>query len=290
MAVYFDSAVHTTKLTNNLDPNVELFTWLSYKMRDWASKVGSDYVEVISDHTTWDGKGYNLTPTSIVAIQVNLYSDANRAGTSDNIGGFNYYTVGDDFFLKFYWDPTTQHPTYGYVYTTEEYTITNKNNDLEDRDFIGRPSYVIYSDTPGMRYFYAKLKGKDGAAWATCISEIKSVDKYGGGQPGVDANWVVHSNARTLDQYALPSFYKNDGVLFPGSSRGGHMGEHVSGTPIYGGFMLNRLLVNTQGFKWGLSNDAIVWSGSSYQDFQTAKIDGHDFMCVGYSLWLRTDV
>ena len=53
MAVYFDSIVPDKKVSAALDPNTELFTWLSYKFRDWAQKCGPNYVYMISDHTNW---------------------------------------------------------------------------------------------------------------------------------------------------------------------------------------------------------------------------------------------
>ena len=293
MAVYFDSAILNTKLTSNLDPNVELWTWLSYKMRDWASKVGPDYVEMISDHTTWDKNGeYNLTNTSYVSVQANLYSDANRAGTSNETVGIDYRTTNDDFYLYMYWNPTTMNSSYGYMNVTSNLSIQNTTNILTDTTLSqGRPSYVVYSDTPGMRYFFAKLDGRNGYPWSTCISEVKSADKYGGSQPGLSANWIMQSNSRNADCSAFTPFYADSSSLAVTTSYyGGFMGNSLNSAATAGGFMLNRLLHSRAGVKWGLNNDAIVWSGGSGQDFQTAVIDGHDFINVGYNLWLRTDV
>lgn len=293
MAVYFDSAILPTKLTSNLDPNVELWTWLSYKMRDWASKVGPDYVEMISDHTTWDKNGeYNLTPTSNVSVQANLYSDANRAGTSNETVGVDYRTTNDDWSLNMYWTPTEMNVSYGYMNTQKISQINYANNTIKDTILSqGRPSYVIYSDTPGMRYFFVKLDGKNTYPYSTCISEVKSADKYGGSQPGLSANWIIQSNSRSAESWAFTPFYDGNTTLaVPYSYNGGFMGNTLSNSAIAGGFMLNRLLYNRAGVKWGLNNDAIVWSGGSAQDFQTAVIDGHDFINVGYYLWLRTDV
>ena len=257
MTVYFDYlAVPTALCSSSFDPTSELFPWLSVKLQDWCNKVGPDYAEMVTTYQdlqasqeAQNGNWSDLYETC--AIQVMLKGPDHRNGRLAALGTFPSMTVSfarssNDYFY-FYLsdrilksasgpDPSpdpAEWPRVNQGYVAYNSTNFGYNSNVfgirdvfEPQDFNKpKPSYVLYSDTPGSRFFAWNLMMV--GSWMTAY--IMEMDPQYTNCPDCDLGWFM---AKAIGQSTdiIPLFRYQDTLRYQRTTQPGHFPSYNIGS------------------------------------------------------------
>lgn len=173
MALYYRSSTsHTAHYggSNNSDPSIHLIEWLSYQVTDWINRIGPAYGAIKYNHEDWDAHG-DYSATGYIYLQIALRgADYRAANDSGYDHGFEFRT-----------DNTSNSAAY-FLFTRTNFAdtryssgsgggpgrwYTNTPSTLINSRYLMRTSYfetprlaqVMYSDTPGKRFFAFDIFG-----------------------------------------------------------------------------------------------------------------------------------
>ena len=232
MAVYHDYLPRALSMTNRaLDPTQEALTFLSYKANDWCNKIGTNYAEVVCGHTQWEQsqdyvtnswgqfqdaklqimlKGPHFRDGSLAALGVPPWQVFNIGMSSrySNYQNFrcyleeepdNVYGDGDIFNMdNWYRNPNGSIRMDSYVDLS-----TQSGAARIDDDEFGRnnTTWVLYSDTPGNRYFAWSLLGEKDQTGMNGV--LKEVEIAQDAPAGCDIGWAYTFFNNTSDTWPL---------------------------------------------------------------------------------------
>ena len=222
MALYYRSSTsHTAHYggSNNSDPSSHLIEWLSYQVTDWINRIGPAYGAIKYNNEDWDAHG-GYSATGYVYLQIALRgADYRAANDSGYDHGFEFRT--------------------DYVSTSNAYFLFNRTNFTDGRyssgsgggpgrwgesnsralissRYLMRESYfetprlaqVMYSDTPGKRFFAFDIFGQ-----RAVIHEAVDLAHTG---KNYDPGWITsYTNLiYLLDRFSSstsqPNYYSNN--------------------------------------------------------------------------------
>lgn len=301
MATYFDhidNAVNVT--TSNFDPTNEIFTFLSYKFTDWCTKIGPNYAEVLTGHNEWEAsienQNGNWGSFETCDLQILLKGPQYRSGQLAASGypamtWINLRRTSSDYFqFRTECKPTTYtdlmdrstwgRANQGGVTARYSQTLGSASNYFEASDFLyPRSTFVLYSDTPGQRYFAWWIHSYTNywcRAWVkeTTIAEDQPV--------GSDHGWMVSTGNyfNPLMQYDSenpvyrwthfntnsPRTYQTYGMT---SSSNDDYGRPM---------LLNRVLWDYTGEPIGYEKDIVLTQYTSFNPFWAYEVGGRRYM------------
>lgn len=212
MAVYYDQFYANSRLNGSQDPTQELYTFLSYKLNDWCTKIGSNYAVMIDDHTNLFSKAstYYDNSDDQCYLSIQLKGPGSRAGLVNNTTEAQgvYFWMQSSWSYLYQWKglPATLNTgTYGQTSFTSTLQLTYTSSYTNSSHYSNpRLTRVMYSDTPGNRFFAWYLNDRDAGPLNVLIMEVQK-------RPDVpdedDLGWVVvydsvhYYNAITLPWY-----------------------------------------------------------------------------------------
>lgn len=215
MATYYDYIPGAVQWrTPALDPSNECGTFLSYKLTDWVNKIGPNYAQIWTNHEEWEASDRyvngEMTSDDGAYIQIRFLGRDYRAGTLPGTGiepwfglGWNKIASNGRFQLQIITKPSRidqqldytrnnlTRNTYGHINTSQVLTLTDNYYVLQDNDFISpRITRVLYSDTPGNRYFAWQINGNTTSWSQGVIYEVQPREDL---PPGSDLTWAITS-------------------------------------------------------------------------------------------------
>lgn len=311
MTAYFDhidNAVNIT--TSNFDPTNEVFTFLSYKFTDWCTKIGPNYAEVLTGHTEWEASTENQNgnwgSTESVSLQILLKGPQFRSGELLASGYpamnwiqfgrsgdyWQFYTISKPYSYTDLLDQSTWGRTVrGDVQASYSSNLANVRDYFEPSDFLyPRSTYVLYSDTPGQRFFAWWIHGYTGSwtrGWVkeTTIAEDQPV--------GSDHGWMVstgnyfcpimqYDKDNPMERYR--HFNSNSPRSFQSYSPNSSMSSSY-GRPM----VLNRVLWDYTGEPIGYEKDIVLTQFTSFSPFWVYEIGGRRYMAWNEASLLPLD-
>lgn len=213
MAAYYDYIPGAVQWrTPALDPSNECGTFLSYKLTDWVNKIGPNYAQIWTNHEEWVASDRyvngQMTSDDDAFIQIRIPGRDYRAGTLPGTGiepwfGFDFRKIGSNGRLQTNLitkpvriDPLLDYTrnnlvrnSYGHINSSGKYALSDNYNVLRNSDFINpRITRVLYSDTPGNRYFAWQVNGNTSSWGQGVIYEIQVREDL---PPGSDLTWAI---------------------------------------------------------------------------------------------------
>ena len=171
MALYYRSNQSCTKVIDEpLDPADQTATWMSYQLTDWVSKIGPSYAKMLNYHETWVDDTNTYSPTSTPIIQIEFRGANYRAGNDAPYlrHGFEMSMQGTS--TSYHYDRMVvfnenkvSSSTGAYYSRAREVSIQSDAYQYRAADYANkRLLCVLYSDTPGQRFFAYYIYGLGG--------------------------------------------------------------------------------------------------------------------------------
>lgn len=228
MALFYKSSTtHTANFggSNNSDPSIHAAVWLSYQLTDWVNRLGPAYAAIKYNHEDWDAYG-GFIATSRMHLQLALRGADYRAGVDSGDEHGLYWTMSGDSNGYFYW--------YKNNYTGSQASAgsggglgdwgTQMDDQLLQLRYHLRPSafslprlaQVMFSDTPGKRFFAFDIFGQRGI-----IDEASDMAHTG---IGLDQGWLCNYSSlagqawRGSSDSSDMNYYSNNDTAFSVSS------------------------------------------------------------------------
>lgn len=263
MAAYYDYIPGAVQWrTPALDPSNECGTFLSYKLTDWVNKIGPNYAQIWTNHEEWAASDRyvngQMTSDDDAYIQVRLPGRDYRAGTLSGTGiepwfGLYIRKIGSNGRLGTglitkpvridtqldYTRNNLVRNSYGHINSFTAYNLSETYYLLQNADFISpRITRVLYSDTPGNRYFAWQINGNT-AIWSQgVIYEMQVREDL---PPGSDVTWALTNgfNWHSLTNYDAQNFgdyrfyYNSTGVRVKLQYAAGYPVSETYAKPVY---------------------------------------------------------
>ena len=217
MALFYRSTTsHTSNYggSNNSDPTIHTAEWMSYQVTDWVNRIGPSFATIKYNHEDWDAHG-GYTTTSNVQLQLGLRGADYRAANDSGLDHGMFWQMGGDTNGYLYWYTSNfQDNRYaggsgggpGSWITTSSRSVFSNRYHLRPSAYTSpRLAQVMFSDTPGQRFFAWDLYGQRGV-----IYEGVNMSNIG---TGVDPGWhYIYSTltgicSRLASDTALPNYY-----------------------------------------------------------------------------------
>ena len=242
MALYYRSSTsHTAHYggSNNSDPSIHLIEWLSYQVTDWINRIGPAYGAIKYNHEDWDAHG-DYTVSDYIYLQIALRgADYRAANDSGYDHGFefrtDYVSTSNAYFLFNRTNFTDGRYSSGSGGGPGRWGESNSRSLISSR-YLMRESYfetprlaqVMYSDTPGKRFFAFDIFGQ-----RAVIHEAVDLAHTG---KNYDPGWItsVATQIERLDRMSSstsdPNYYTSSYTSFyPTNSVGTSQTENFRG-------------------------------------------------------------
>mgnify|MGYP006239478883 CR=1 FL=1 len=315
MAAYYDYLPGAVQFrTPALDPSNEAGTFLSYKITDWCNKIGPNYAQVWTNHEEWEASDrYTsgaMATTDDAYIQIRLLGRDYRAGTLSGTGieawrGFGLHKRNSNRMLE---PRILQKPSkieqsgdyvrsnltrniYGHI-TESGNTLSNNYYVFDDADFSSpKITRVLYSDTPGNRYFAWQINGDNSAYMSGVVYEFQPRADL---PPGIDPGWAI-AEASGYTWKGLPTYdpdnlgnrrnyFESNGTQVTGTYAPGYTGGIQYSRPT----ITSAAIRDYHGDVVGVADNFFYGSNSFTQNY-TYRINGKKYFAWTNSFLLPID-
>ena len=313
MAIYFDYLANPVQwCDSSFDPTTNIMPFLAVKLQDWADKVGPNYADMVTTLSDvanskefTDGDWSDTTESC--CTQIRLKGPDYRDGTLASLGSppsqvlhfcrlasdrwYFYRSDGINDFIDPGGDRTDPanwtRQDAGYVSSADfdrSDLIGNLDNVFQTNDFdIAKPTYVLYSDTPGNRFFAWWVHQGTSSYMRAYVHELAPNNVE---CEECDLGWFLGAGSGTYPLYRYQSgeryYYRTSGPNFFSESSLGDSDDSSVTT------------INTQSMLldyWGdyvgtVKDGPIVTQRSTFNPLWTYEYQGKKYMAWGENLLL----